>query len=214
MTTYLIPGLGGDKRMYEAQLKRYPNTRVIEFIEPFKNETIESYTRRLSSEIDTSEPFQLLGVSLGGIMCVEIAKFLNPERVILISSVKSRRELPLWIRFFKFFPVQKIIPGAMYLWMFLILVRIKSLTLRRNFITARLRDMARDADRGFVYWAVHRVVTWRNMEVPKNVVHIHGRKDYLFPLYRCKVDHTIEKGTHAMILTHAREINDILKQYL
>lgn len=214
MKTYLVPGLGGDKRMYEGQLKHFPNAEVLEFIPPLRKESMANYSKRLASKIDTTKPFNLLGVSLGGMMCMEMAKFLQPEKILLISSVKTRKELPLIIRFFKYFPIQKLIPGAVYLYIFLFVVWLKSFTLRRNPITKKLRDMARDADRSFVRWAVHQVVIWDNEAVAKQVYHIHGQRDYLFPLYRVKVDEVIEKGTHAMILTHVPAINDWLKKYI
>ena len=200
--------------MYEGQLKRFPETVVIEFIEPLKGESLVSYIKRFAQLINTDEPFQLLGVSLGGIFCMELAKVVQPERIIIISSVKTRTELPLFIRFFKYFPIHKLIHGKFYIYAFLFLVKLKAWFTRRNIITAKLRDMAKDAPPKFVTWAVHQVIIWENEAVPNNVVHIHGNSDFLFPIRRLKVDQVIDKGTHAMILTHGKKINFLLERYL
>jgi len=212
---YLIPGLGGDKRMYAGQLTRFPRTKVIEFIRPLKNESIASYAKRLAEGIDTSQPFILVGVSLGGILAQEIANIYPPKKTIIISSVKSRQELPLWMRIFKFFPIQKVIPGKVYLWAFMVLVWLKTLISRTNSVIANLKNMARDADPFFVSWGVNQVINWQHPIKDFKVYHIHGNKDILFPIGRiAHVGTVVDKGTHAMILTHVREINVALKQEL
>ncbi len=50
----------------------------IKWLTPFKNETLPDYAMRLSKQIDTTQPFALIGVSFGGMVCIEIAKKLNP----------------------------------------------------------------------------------------------------------------------------------------
>ena len=41
----------------------------------------------MSREIDTSRNPILIGLSFGGMMCIEIAKLIPVEKVILISSI-------------------------------------------------------------------------------------------------------------------------------
>ena len=212
---YLIPGLGGDKRMYAGQLSHFPLAKVLEFIRPVENESISSYAKRLAEGIDTTKPFILVGVSLGGMLAQEIANIYSPVKTIIISSVKSRSELPLWIRFFKFLPVQKIIPGKFYLWAFMLLVGLKTLFSKSNNVIGNLKNMARDADPVFVYWAVNQVINWKNPIKHFEAYHIHGNKDFLFPIRRlANVSTVVDHGTHAMILTHVKEINVALKQEL
>lgn len=211
---YLIPGLGGDKRMYEGQLNKFQHTKVLEFIAPLPNETMNSYARRLAKSIDFENEFILIGVSLGGVIAQEIASFTNPKKVIVISSVKTRKELPIWMRIFKYIPLPKLIPGNVYLWAFLILVWLKQFWTRRNFIMKRLKDMAKDANPDFVYWAANQMVSWKEPFGEKvfQPVVIHGNRDYLFPIHWIKeVDYVIPKGTHAMILTHVKLINEALQ---
>jgi pimeloyl-ACP methyl ester carboxylesterase len=214
MNIYLIPGLGGDKRMYASQLRRYPNTKVLEFFRPKLNESLKSYAKRLAEGIDASEPFILLGVSLGGIMAIEISKFIKPEKIISISSVQTRKQIPFYMRWFKFFPLQKFIPGKFYMWMFFLLLRFKKGFQKTNHIIETLRNMAMDTDSRFVYWAVHRVVNWQNMKVSNNLISVHGDADLLFPIGDRKIDYVVEGGGHPMLLTHAVAVNKILDEIL
>ncbi|MCB0509805.1 MAG: hypothetical protein KDC82_03500, partial [Bacteroidetes bacterium] len=120
-----------------------------------------------------------------------------------------------WMRIFRFFPLQKLIPGKFYLWMFFILMALKSLRMRANPILANLRNMAKDANPDFVYWAVNQVINWKEPISNFSCFRIHGNSDFLFPLRRCQeVDKVVDKGTHAMILTHVKEINTSLASVL
>jgi hypothetical protein len=46
------------------------------------------------------------------------------------------------------------------------------------------------------------------------VIHIHGTKDKLFPIHYCQADITIERGSHFMVLTHARQISMEMERIL
>lgn len=215
MNTYLIPGLGGDKRMYEGQLNKFSDTKVLEFIEPLPKESISNYAKRLAEGIDKTKPFILIGVSLGGILVQEISKFYTPEKAIIISSVKNRNELPKWIRFFKYFPLQKIIHGKAYLWAFMLLISFKTMFKRSNNVVKKLKDMAMDVNPVFVYWAVNQVINWKAPEGNFQPYHIHGSNDTLFPIKHIEnVTVRVENGTHVMILTHVKIINQHLEKWL
>src|SRR5438046_2594666 len=94
-TIYCFPGQGSDKRIFDS-LTISPDyqVKVIEYGTPQKHATMNSFARELAKQIDTTKPFVLLGVSLGGMICVELSEILKPEKTILISSAKNRNELP------------------------------------------------------------------------------------------------------------------------
>ena len=48
----------------------------------------------------------------------------------------------------------------------------------------------------------------------KNIVHIHGTKDNVFPLKHIKNAIEIKGGTHIMILTKAKKISKIIDEVL
>ena len=96
-TLYLIPGTGADHRFF-SRLQLDVNTQVIEWTDWGNAQTIREYAEVLSLQINTEEPFGILGVSFGGMLAVEMSKFLNPEKLILVSSAKSYKELPIIVR--------------------------------------------------------------------------------------------------------------------
>jgi hypothetical protein len=110
---YFISGLGADHRLFEKQIQAGINLNILPWKIPFKNETLQSYAKRMSEEIKDKNKFIIGGVSLGGIVAIEISKILKPEKVILISSVKSSKEIPFYIRMLKYFPIYKILPGRL-----------------------------------------------------------------------------------------------------
>ena len=56
------------------------------------------YAVRLSGAIDKSNPFVLVGLSLGGIMAVEIAKGFRPALTIIICFAPLSSQLPFYYR--------------------------------------------------------------------------------------------------------------------
>src|SRR6188768_3452252 len=94
---YCISGLGADERVFSKF--QFPGHEIhfIKWIKPDKNESIESYAKRLITQIHHDKPI-LIGLSFGGIMCIEIARQIKTELIIIISSIKSSDEMPLWMR--------------------------------------------------------------------------------------------------------------------
>ena len=66
----------------------------------------------------------------------------------------------------------------------------------------------------YLNWAIHHVLHWNNKDVPSEVIHIHGTKDEIFPFKHISNCIPIEGGTHAMIITKARKIGDIIANLL
>ena len=54
------------------------------------------------------------------------------------------------------------------------------------------------------------IVNWTNTKMPKNCIHIQGKKDHLLLYRNVKADHSIENGGHAMIIYQAKEMNELL----
>ena len=206
MKAFLIPGLGSDRRLYDNYLPiAGVDSEVIELIEVSGKESWEEYVSRYERQIDTSEDFILIGTSLGGIISVELAKRLQPKLVILISSLKSQSELPAWMKILRFIPLHRLIPGkwllVTHIWHFK--------WLRRRSKSKKLDlmiDMAKKTSPAFVAWTAKRVVGWKNKSIAKNIIHIHGDKDRLFPIRYIENAEAIKGGSHVMVLYRSKEI--------
>lgn len=78
MTLYLIGGLGADERVFKY-LNINVKTQIINWILQEPNEELKSYAKRLTEQINKNEEFAILGVSFGGIIAIEMAKFIRPK---------------------------------------------------------------------------------------------------------------------------------------
>lgn len=213
---YLIPGLGVDKRLYEKQLQDGFEFTVLEWLKPARKETLEQYCKRMSERIHPDEPFVLGGVSMGGIVAQEIARIMQPEKVIIISSIRNCSELPPHLRLLRKLPLHKLVPFFLYRYTPVVAAIIRPVFGKMGAADKQsFREMVKDSDPWFIKWAIDRVINWGRKPDLTNVVQISGTADYVFPIHFIrKPDYLIEKGSHFMIRTRAEEINKILSEEL
>lgn len=201
---YFIPGLGADYRVFKGLKDQGLEFEVLEFIPQRFGESLHHYALRMAEGIDHSQPYILGGMSLGGMLAVEIAKVHDPSLVIMISSVTTSREFPFYLQSFRYLPIHRILPAKV----------IKAMAPKSRpkdpEVRALLRGQRKDADPEFVKWAVHAVVNWRNREVPEQLIRLHGKRDLLFPGILCGPRIKVPKGTHTMVLSQARVVHQTL----
>lgn len=213
MTLYFISGLGADKRAF-SRLKIPPQYKVVhlDWMEPETNESLQAYVKRMAQRIDTSEPFALIGLSFGGIVCTELSSILKPAVTIIISSVTSRKEMPWHFRFLGRINADRVVNAAAMKkehffshWFF----GTKHVHEQELF-----RTILRESSPTYVKWAVHQVLNWQRVERPANIIHIHGDKDKIFPIQFVKPDIIIEGGEHFMVYTMADEVMERMNEVL
>ncbi len=208
---YIFSGLGADERVFvNIDLNEHHPT-FIKWIDPLPDETIVAYASRLIPQINKSKPI-LIGLSFGGMMAVEVSKQIETQKVIIISSAKTFKEIPFYYR----------IPGMFNIHRWMPVRKLKKF----NFITTwffgtqskaenkLLLQITKDTDPNYVKWAVDKIVKWQNKQIPANLFHIHGTKDRLLPLRKSQYDKAIEGGGHLMIMNKAAQITEILQQQI
>ncbi len=212
---YFISGIATDERAFHLQYDSIPNAVYLPFPKHGKKDKMSDYARRFIPLINTAEPFNLIGHSMGGIITMEIIKHIRPEKVILISSVKSRKEMPFNLKQLKITHFHKLLPGKGF---------IKSIEVGSKFIkeimqTPGLRElavsMAKNNDPSFLYWAVNAIVKWNGDEnYRQDIIHLHGTKDTMFPYKNIKNPIPVFGGTHEMNIIKAEEVNRLILYYL
>jgi pimeloyl-ACP methyl ester carboxylesterase len=209
---YFISGLGADHRLFERQVKAGIPLIILPWKIPFQHESIQSYAKRMTEEIPPSSvPVILGGVSFGGMIAIEMSKHIKVEKVILISSIKTSKELPLHIRCWKYFPIYQLL-GGNFIKRTGFLIRYLFGKMNEEEIKLFL-DMVKDANPVFIKWAVHQITTWQNTNYPSNTIHIHGTSDFIFPMHNLQGPLIkIAGGTHIMITTLSEKINPILEK--
>jgi esterase/lipase len=211
---YFMPGLAAGPEIF-TNLELDPEKftlHYLKWINPVSvAEKIDKYAFRLSKEIKEESPI-LIGVSFGGIMVQELAKFVHPKKVIIISSVKSPNELPGRFKFAKFTRIYKLFPIKIienfedYTKYFLGKSLKKKANLYKKYLYVRSKESLK--------WSIYTIIKWEQIKPTENIIHIHGDADMVFPLKNIENAIKIKNGTHAMILTKAKEISKIIDTVL
>ncbi|MFL2638736.1 MAG: alpha/beta hydrolase [Flavobacteriaceae bacterium] len=202
---YLMPGMSANSRIFEKiKLTNSIKCYYLEWIQPKSNESIEEYALRFSKLITNKKPI-LIGVSFGGVLMQEVSKIIKVKKVIIISSIKTNAELPTHMKFGRVTKSYKLLPLK---WIgdieFLISfvfgpVVEKRIKLYKKYLTVR--------DKNYLNWCIRELIEWKHLKPLKNVVHIHGSKDLIFPSVFIKNYIEIVDGDHAMILKKAEFLN-------
>jgi pimeloyl-ACP methyl ester carboxylesterase len=213
-TIYFIPGQGSDKRIFEdLTIDSSYTIKFLEFGTPDKKTSLEEFAKQISTRIDTTEEFILVGVSMGGMICAEINEILNPKKVIIISSAKNRTELPFRYKFQRIIPLYKIFPARLLFWGAKFLQPLVEPDRNKN--KEAFKAMLYDKNPTYIKRTIRMLIKWERISNSKNIIHIHGTNDHTLPFRNIlNPDYTIENGSHMMTLTRAEEISEILNKII
>ena len=204
---YFVPGLAAGKEIFEnisLPIEKY-ETHILEWLIPIKKETISQYAKRMAAKV--LEPNSvLIGVSFGGVMAQEMSILLDLKKLIIISSVKSKRELPRKMRLFKTFPAYRLIPPS-FLENSKNLVKY-GLGIKSKAKLETYQKYLSINNTAYLKWAIKQMVCWNRTVEIENVIHIHGDKDPVFPIRKIKNCIIVPGGTHIMLLVKFKWLND------
>ena len=212
MKVYFISGLAADRRVFKnIRLPEGFEEVYLDWIPPMKNESLRDYSLRLSERIDTNEEYILVGLSMGGMIAVEIANQLRPVRTIIISSVPDSNHLPYYFR----------VGARLYLHRMIPIRLIKQAAIAKRLFTTEskedkemLKIIIRESDPRFIKWALEAIIHWNNQKIPDRLIHIHGSRDEILVMKFTRPTHIISKAGHLMVMNRSEEINDILREVL
>lgn len=209
---FLIPGLGADARIFQYIDLKGHDVTLINWVEPEKQDTLSTYAQKLIDYYKINSGSLVIGSSLGGMLTIEIAKRVKLDKAILISSIKTKTEAPKSHIWYKYFPLYKLIPLS---WLpqtgFIVRMAMGKMSKHHQEL---FESMLKSTSPKFIKWALGAILHWDNETIPPNVYHIIGDKDKIFPYQRIKDATIIKGGTHIMIYTKAKEINNWLKDII
>jgi pimeloyl-ACP methyl ester carboxylesterase len=205
---YGISGLGADERVFSKLQLPGMEMQYLRWLAPHEGEGIQDYAKRMGEQLDEENPV-LVGVSFGGMMAIEIARQFPVAKIILISSVKSRRELPDWMKLAGRLKLDNLVPQRPWSW----LGPIENKFLGARGIEERqlANEFRQTVDPHYLHWAIRQVINWENQWQPSSVFHIHGSRDKTFPLSKIHATHVIKGGGHFMVMNRAQEISGIIR---
>jgi pimeloyl-ACP methyl ester carboxylesterase len=213
MNLYFISGLGADKRIFQnLVLPEAFKIYYIEWVAVSENESMESYCRRLSSQINQQEPYSLVGVSFGGVIAIELSKFLSPVQTVLISSFLYKKEVPWFYILIGKSRIYKILPPRM-------LLRPNNIAFRlfgayKPEMKNLLKNIFEDTDPDFFEWAFRQLFSWDNHWKPANLVRIHGTADKILPYKEMMKAIPVKDGEHLMVYSKSAIVSQILTEKL
>jgi len=210
---YLMPGLAASAAIFERIALPEVTFEIVllEWEIPLDQETLPDYAKRMTEKIKHPNPV-LIGVSFGGILVQEMAAFVQVRKVIIISSVKSNLEFPRRMKIAKTTKAYKLIPMSLILNIenlakFSFGTKVNQrLKLYEKFLSVR--------DIRYLDWAIEKVILWDRTVANKNVIHIHGDADDVFPIKYISDCIVVKGGTHIMILNKYKWLNANLPEII
>ncbi len=215
MKIYLIPGQAYTRDIYGRIDLSGSNYEFIDWIEPKQKESFKNYAMRMAVGIDDNEDIILIGHSLGGLLALEISTFKNISKVILLSSMKSRNEMPFMLRLVK--------PLGLYVFIsrWFGIHTVKYWGKYHDFVTADdhelFKKMTACHSNRYLRWSFKHLSGWQTPRINVNtkIVHIQGTKDKTFPLKKIqKPVIPVENGSHIMVYKQAEAVSGILRSIL
>lgn len=210
---YCMPGMCAKPSIFEHihLPKNQFETHWLSWIPPQKNEPITQYSKRICTAVKHDNVI-LIGVSLGGIIIQEMKKFISVKKLILISTIKNKQELPPYMRLARKTGFYKLLPTRLakhykILHQLPIGKRLKKrLQLYEHYIGIY--------DHRYLSWAINQLLHWDNTAPIKGGIHIHGDRDEIFPIQHIKNCYVVKEGTHIIIINRFRWFNDHLPYLL
>ena len=206
---YFMPGMAANPSIFE-NIKLPENafeTHWLEWEIPTPDETIGDYAKRMCEKIIHENPV-LIGVSFGGIMVQEMSRHIQIRKLIIISSIKSKHELPRRMKLAKLTKAYKLIPTRLIgdvdkLAKYALGETVsKRIDLYKKYLSVN--------DPGYLYWAIKQVILWEQEEPIPNIIHIHGEKDGVFPSKHISNFIKVNGGTHIMVINKYKWFNEHL----
>lgn len=207
---YCIPGLGADHRLF-SKLKLQAELIPVKYITAETDDTAQSYAAKLLEQIKEDNPI-LMGVSLGGILAIEISKLIPVKKLILISTVKSKEELPPYFSLVDHLPFNISKTASWFKnygeWLKPFYNKISKEEMEL------FKSMLINTPDDFINWGVNAVSHWNNETVSSDYLHIHGTLDLVFPTKWVNNYTEIKSGSHFMVVDKADLISPIINEEL
>lgn len=206
---YLMPGMAANPSIFDGIKLDDSLFEVhrLQWFQPEKGISFEAYAKKMCRQVKASNPI-LLGVSFGGMLVQEMARHIATKKVIVVSSVKSAKELPKRMIFAKYTMVHKLLPTGLINNVELLAKYAFGETVTKRLALYEMYLSIRD--KYYIDWSIDNIVNWKEKERLTNLVHIHGEKDAVFPITKIENCIKVKNGTHTMIIHRARWFNEHL----
>lgn len=210
---YTLPGLGFDERIFSKIDFGKSRVRHLNWIAPGHMEGFTDYAKRIATSIDNKdERVVLIGHSFGGVMAQEIAQYIDVQKIILLSSIKSREEMPWYFRVVSPLGLHRLFTGKLISGTFAWWAR--SHGYRSSEEQSLFTNMIKRQSDSYLHWALKSLSEWDPSSVPgAKIAHIHGEKDKTFPIHLLTTPYrTVGDGSHFMVYSQAEIVGKMIRE--
>lgn len=205
-----MPGMAASPKIFEfLKLPDRFDVIYLSWFPPFDNEPLSNYANRMCKLIKHRNPI-LLGVSFGGILAQEMAKYIKCKKVIIVSSIKSRDELPKLMKISSVLGLNKLIPSYCIKNIETLISFSFGSNVKRKFLLYQKYFTVRDPK--YLLWAINCIVNWQGIISEDKLIHIHGNMDKIFKKNKLLDPYIEIKGDHAIIITRHEWFNNFLSK--
>ncbi|MCB9252328.1 MAG: alpha/beta hydrolase [Flavobacteriales bacterium] len=208
---YIFSGLGADERVFCNIDFKDKKPHYIQWILPEKEDTLETYATRLIEQIKTPSP-HLIGLSFGGMMAIEVSKQIEVQSVTIISSVKTKKELPLSFKIMGSTGLYKLIPVWVFKQTNFLMYWLFGVSDKEE--VKLIRNIIKETNSVYLKWAIHEILNWKHTDVHESIKHIHGTKDRVLPIHNIRNQVHKVSGGHMIVLNKPKEVSDIIHEFM
>ena len=216
MKVYCIPGLAFDHRIFANLEWGTFLPHYIDWIEPHSDECFSAYASRMAKAIpNEAEDLILIGHSLGGMLAQEIATQRNVKTIVLISSLRSRKEMPWFFKVIKPRFIHHLFSKTFVRRTFRYWARFHDYETQQEQLL--FLDMVGKQSNQYLQWALRSLTNWQTVVLPAKtrLFQIHGQKDRTFPCrWLEQPEVVVPGGGHFMVYKKpqiiSRHLTDIL----
>ncbi|HKP96167.1 MAG TPA: alpha/beta hydrolase [Fibrobacteria bacterium] len=212
MRVFLITGFALDKRAFALMDLPADVYRALDLVPVLPGETLRAYARRMAAEIGLAPGDVIGGVSLGGMLALEMAKAVDVSGVLLIASATHPRHIRK--RFKMWSPLAGWVPEFLIRRIFTLIPRILAM---QNMLSpegqALLADIMGRFPPALLKTFPRMILGWPGCEPPANFRHIHSDGDWLIRPAGDPATLTLLSGkNHLITVSHPAEVRELVLQ--
>jgi hypothetical protein len=210
MRVFLITGFALDKRAF-AFMNLPPETyRTLDLIPILAGESLRAYAGRMAAEIGLAPGDIIGGVSLGGMVALEMSRVVTVAGLILIASTTHPRHIRRRFRIWG--PIAKWVPRSVIRRIFTLIPRILAL---QNMLSppgqALLADIMGKFPPELLQTFPMMILRWPGCEPTVPYRHIHSQGDWLIRPAGDPAYLTLLPGrNHLITVSHPRAVRELV----
>ncbi|MEO6097705.1 MAG: alpha/beta hydrolase [Fibrobacteria bacterium] len=212
MRVFLITGFALDKRAFSLMKLPQDVYQTVDFIPILKGETLSGYAKRMAGEIGLAPGDVIGGVSLGGMLALEMAKCVDVLGVVIIASTTHPRHIRK--RFKMWAPLARWVPEGVIRRIFTAIPRILAL---QNMLSpegqALLGDIMGSHPPVLLKTFPEMMMGWPGCTPPVRFRQIHSDGDWLIRPNGNPATLTLLPGkNHLITVSHPEKVRELVME--